>query len=760
MTALTECCPRCGSATLSRHGVVAFCLDCLGQRLLRDYEPRPATGAKPAPGCTAIPDVAAPPAVPDRLGAYEIIEELGRGGMGVVYSARHVELDRVVALKVIRRGAWATAEDEARFLREAQAGARLRHPGLVTIYDVGRQGTWLFYAMELLDGGDLARCVVQALPEVRTAAEWLEHVARAIDHAHHAGFIHRDLKPSNVLLSDDGRPCVADFGLMRWTAEAADLTRSGAILGSPAFMAPEQASGQATAAADIYGLGAVLFFALTGRPPHDGAALAALARAACEDAPAPSSRRTAVPPALDAICLRALARDPADRYPSAAAMADDLRRWLAGEVVVTPYAPVAEARRLLDEVRRRVRHEGIMATNLGLLEETLGRIVQLAPNLAAGWAWTSRLHATVLHARIDGGGSRRALAIEALTKAEALDSHDPEVRSARAHFAGSIEGDLEGALVCYRALAREFPDDPTHQLFFGRMCWTTGRWHEGTAALARLAELEPGVAQHRQLVAYGYYLVRDFAEAHTWIEAALRLEAAPLWRRLLAAWIGWQHEHFPLNVPGRLARFSDAERATSAVAWVEAHLRLAHGDAAGALAAYLPAAAEVPPNAPMAALHQATLLRLQQLAGDTAGAARSARIIDEIVAPGRLGTNLSPERKMSLAFAHAVRGRPAEAMTYCTTALAERPWPQSALEGARLAGHNEFSTVPGQLMLLALTGERDRLVVELERWINIPCAVDLRALAFDPAFAAARTEARFLQLLARARTPIPPSAAG
>jgi tetratricopeptide (TPR) repeat protein len=779
MTALVQSCPQCGSAIVSRDGSTTMCLTCLGRRLLSGLvspeeggdcdEFDASSAATPndlaalatpqiGPG-GAVPPSVAPPAVPDRLGNYEILEELGHGGMGVVYSARHVHLDRVVALKVIRRGAWATAEEESRFLREAQAAARVRYPGIVTVYDVGREGTWLFYAMEWCEGGDLARRVAGSLPAVRTAAEWLETVARALHRAHKAGLVHRDLKPSNILLDAEDQPRVADFGLARWTQEAAELTRSGAILGSPAFMAPEQARGEVAPAADIYALGAVLFFTLTGRPPHEGTAYEVLARAAHEDAAPPSAHRAEVPPALDAVCLRALARIPVDRYPSAEALADDLRRWLDGENVSTAYAPPAEARRLLEAVQRRVRQEGIQRTNYAELEADLARVVQLAPQLAPGWAWIARVHASMFSLDLDGGEGRRALVEGALQRAEKLDPDDPEVRSARAHYWGTLGRDKAASLAAYRALAKEFPDDVHAQLFAGRSCWANGLWHEGNAALARVALLEPDVAQHRQLVAYGHFLVRDFREGVTWIDAALRIDPKPLWRRLIALWLHWQLDPFPKRALSQLARhFTAEERKMTTVAWLEMQFHLADDNPAAALAAFRPAVEQATPDDAPHALHDlAHQLRLEQLAGDP-GAERTAQRIDAMLAPGRTNLGTLPENLMSAAYAHAMRGRAQEAMNLCEAALQLRPWPQSALDGARLAGHNEFATVPGRLLLLALLGETEQLITELAKWINVPCAVDVRTLAFDPAFAAARRDPRFLELLATAACPIPPPA--
>jgi serine/threonine protein kinase len=280
------------------------------------------------------PDEGAPVPQWKSVAGYEVLEELGRGGMGVVYKARQPALDRLVALKMIRGGALAGPGQVARFRAEALAVARLRHPLIVHIYDVGEQDGCPFLAIEFVDGGSLAeRLNGTPLPPDR-AAELVSTLARATDYAHRQGIVHRDLKPANVLLTTDGTPKISDFGLAKRLDEAAGLTGSGELLGTPSYMAPEQAGGKAAAvgpAADVYALGAILYECLTGRPPFKAeTALETLEQVRGRDPVSVRLLQPKVPRDLETICLKCLVKEPARRYPSGQALADDLSRFRAG----------------------------------------------------------------------------------------------------------------------------------------------------------------------------------------------------------------------------------------------------------------------------------------------------------------------------------------------------------------------------------------------------------------------------------------------
>jgi serine/threonine protein kinase len=298
----------------------------------------------------------------DRQGAvptvpgYEILGVLGRGGMGVVYKARQAGLNRLVALKMILVGSHAGPDDLARFRIEAEAVAALQHPNIVQIYEVGEEGGLPYFSLELVEGGSLADRINGNPWPTRSATALVAALARAMHYAHSRGIIHRDLKPANILLVSGGvvsgewsedtthhaprtthQPKITDFGLARRVEDGSGLTQSGAIVGTPSYMAPEQAGGRSglvTTAADVYALGAILYECLTGRPPFRAAtAIDTILQVLQQEPEPPSALQPKIDRGLELICLKCLAKEPGHRYGSADALAADLERWLAGEPV-------------------------------------------------------------------------------------------------------------------------------------------------------------------------------------------------------------------------------------------------------------------------------------------------------------------------------------------------------------------------------------------------------------------------------------------
>lgn len=294
--------------------------------------------------------------VPETVGPYEILSAVGRGGMGIVYRARHQAVRREVALKMLRAGVHARADARARFRVEAEAIARMAHPNIVQFYEYGESGGLPYFAMEWVEGESLAQRLNQGPLPAREAATLVRTLALAVESAHQKKVLHRDLKPSNVLLTHDSQPKISDYGLAKLIDDGGEgLTQSDVVVGTLSYMAPEQAAGKPAdvgAAADIYGLGAILFEALAGEPPFKGPNPLETLRRVREDEPAPPSRKRAgIPAALDLICLKCLEKAATRRYPSAQALAADLDQWLqTGHI-----GRAARARRWLRNLWRRRR---------------------------------------------------------------------------------------------------------------------------------------------------------------------------------------------------------------------------------------------------------------------------------------------------------------------------------------------------------------------------------------------------------------------
>jgi serine/threonine protein kinase/WD40 repeat protein len=445
-----------------------------------------------------LPEHEGAPARGARLGDYELIEEIGRGAMGVVYRARQVSLKRIVALKVVQSGQFASEAERKRFLTEAELAATLDHPNLVPVYEVGTADGRPFCAMKLVEGRSLAAMVAEGfcsrrqcaahcpppmlLPGARgccvTAAALIEKVARAVHHAHQRGVIHRDLKPGNILVDAAGEPHVMDFGLARRLDDASTLTLTGSPLGTPAYMSPEQARGEKvpTTASDIWSLGAILYELLAGRPPFVAENVPALLRKIADEEPVrfanyelrftsrPAGGRVKrkskienpIDPDLATICLKCLEKDPARRYDSAAVLADDLDRWQRNEPILA--RSVTAWQRALKWIARHPRRTAML---LALLAVFLAGV--------AGVFWQGR------RAELRAQDSRdRLLRLHVLNAGQRLATGDP--LSALPWLAAALADELSGSPrreVYHTALANVLRRSPLPE----HVWWQPGRNH-------------------------------------------------------------------------------------------------------------------------------------------------------------------------------------------------------------------------------------------------------------------------------------------
>jgi tetratricopeptide (TPR) repeat protein len=410
----------------------------LGEQLTRRF----------APPMTTPADRTAPaPAVLPRVPGYELLRELGRGGMGVVYLARQGGLDRLVALKMILSGEFAGAGERARFRAEARAVARLSHPNIVQVFEVGEHDGLPFLALEYIDCPNLAQQLAERPLEFRPAAGLLEALARAVQHAHEQGVVHRDLKPGNVLLAttvrarsvrdgptvadaprSDVAPKIADFGLAKRIDAQTAPTRTGAVVGTPAYMAPEQAEGKSNAigpAADVWALGAILYECLTGRPPFQAETpVDTLVQVVSAEPTPPRKLQRSIPRDLETICLRCLQKEPGRRYPGALALAEDLKCFQGGEPIAA--RPVGRAERLWRWCRRKPLVAGL--------------VTALAAALLAGGAIVYHNWAQRARDRASAREKDRARVRAAFARGEEL-TRKYEYNGAIAAFSEVIESD-------------------------------------------------------------------------------------------------------------------------------------------------------------------------------------------------------------------------------------------------------------------------------------------------------------------------------
>ncbi len=448
------------------------------------------------------PAHAVAPSAMRRVGDYELIEEIARGGMGVVYKARDVRLQRLVALKMILAGRLASVEDLERFRSEARAAAGLDHPHIVPIYEVGEHEGQPFFAMRLVEG----ECLGQDLPrwtrQPRAAAGLVARTARAVHYAHQHGILHRDLKPANILVDADGEPHVTDFGLAKLVNADSHLTHSGAILGTPSYTAPEQASGKTelvTTAADVYSLGAILYALVTGRPPFRADNPMDTARQVVENDPVrPTVHNPDLDRDLETICLKCLEKEPARRYRSAEALAEDIERWLANEPIEARRTSRVE--RAWKWARRRPAQAGLVAVSTAA-----------ALALAVGMVW----HSKRLEREVDRAEHERARA--AANFRDARDAVEQMTLLAQGELADVPQMQrvrralLEKALEYYQGFLQERGDDPDVEReaslsykrvgdihsFLGNAAQAEQSYAQAIALLQKLADRFPDAPDYR-----------------------------------------------------------------------------------------------------------------------------------------------------------------------------------------------------------------------------------------------------------------------
>src|SRR6516164_9752853 len=347
MSSTPRVCRKCGAEIFADapEGLCTACLFETGLNLFASDTQFACEGGSASPKTINAFGERVPPKKSERtssktfadFGDYELLEVIGRGGQGVVYRARQKSLNRTVALKVIGLGHWATEAHLKRFRREAEAAASLDHSGIVPIYEVGERDGSCYFSMKLVEGGQLDEVVRRELMPIRQAVELIANVARTVHYAHEHSILHRDIKPGNILLDQKGEPHLTDFGLARLVETESTVTRTLEVLGTPSYMAPEQAAGNnaaLTAATDVYGLGAALYQLLTGHPPFAGGATYETIKLLLDTEPRPPR---ALNPKIDrdlsTICLKCLEKDPQRRYSSALALAEGLEHWLKHEPI-------------------------------------------------------------------------------------------------------------------------------------------------------------------------------------------------------------------------------------------------------------------------------------------------------------------------------------------------------------------------------------------------------------------------------------------
>ncbi len=453
-----------------------------------------------APTLDATPGPLIPtPNLTNDFGDYELIREIARGGMGVVFQARQKSLNRIVALKMILAGQLASKEQVRRFYSEAEQAGRLDHPNIVPIYQVGEHQGQHYFSMKLIEGGSLSTQLETYRKSYREAARLIATVARAVHYAHQRGVLHRDLKPGNILLDSDGQPHVTDFGLAKHLGPERGDTQSGAILGTPGYMAPEQAAGSKdlSVAVDVHGLGAILYELLTDRPPFSAdTTMAVIMQVMTQEARRVRQLNSKVPADLETICMKCLQKEPSRRYASAAALADDLDRFLAGEPIHA--RPISRVERVIKWARRR-------PTAAALLVIVCLTVAAL---LIGGWWYNAKLQAALTQSEQSERQARIARDQVTETFERSLTTIDDMLINFDGRLANMENMDsvrlefLNEFLKVSQRLNQERPNDPMARRQLGRV-WSrvahlseqNGHYNDGDQAFREAIALQQGLVE-------------------------------------------------------------------------------------------------------------------------------------------------------------------------------------------------------------------------------------------------------------------------
>lgn len=755
MPASIPVCPTC-AAPLDPRVLGGLCARCVSGWMLADSPPAPLADGATASGLPV-----------SRLGDYELLAELGRGGMGVVYRARQGSLDRIVALKLMHAALAADSGHAARFLREARMAASLRHPGIVAIYDLGRLEGVPFFTMELVEGSSLEALLAGGPVAAARAAELVMIVAQSVAHAHERGVVHRDLKPSNVLLDLEGRPLLADFGLAKDLSARAPrgATQPGFLIGTPAHMAPEQAAGDPSGqpAVDIYGLGALLYHLLTGCAPHTGETLEAVLRQIAEETPlAPRTLIGDVPAPIEAIVMRCLEKRPADRYASARDVAAELERFLSGQPVLAmgttgghtffleAASPRLRAYDLFLRAQRLHDDRGLTSDSMAEVERLLQDALRLDPRLARAHLLLCEIHLAFYFVGFDPAPMRLRAAEVALAAAEALGAEATELMRMRGFFLYWGRRDNAAAARAFEQAVRAMPNSADAVYNLALVHRRAGRWAQALAGFRRAQTLDQRNPRIARETGYTLEMIRDYPAALKIFHVQQLLAAADPALQSLTLVTQLCHDR---DLDAAVAAFAALPPDADGILgrW-RALLEAWRGQGPAALAALPPLVARAGVGLAEELLLQA---RVRQLAGDPAWrplAERACTVLRPEIAAEHAGAAVP---MMMLATLEAMLGDTAAALRHADRAVELRVASGDAVLGAVLSGARLIRREPGRLGVLALVGADDRFFAELARTLNAPSAVDPALLVLDPTFARLRSDPRFAATLALARTPIP-----